>query len=89
MGRSAGRDGQGRRGQTQARSRREVLAGSGQPGPGHVLHDALAQGLHLVFILLGVNVLFPLPVIGAMPRAQRLGWWLMSLFCAMPSRKKT
>jgi membrane-associated PAP2 superfamily phosphatase len=49
----------------------------------HVLHDALAQGLHLVFVLLGVNVLFPLPVIGAMPRAQRLGWWLMSLLCAL------
>lgn len=49
----------------------------------HVLHDALAHGLHLIFVLLGVNVLFPLPVIGAMPRAQRLGWWLMSLLCAL------
>ena len=48
-----------------------------------VLHDALAHGLHLIFVLLGVNVLFPLPVIGAMPRAQRLGWWLMSLLCAL------
>ena len=49
-----------------------------------VLHDALAHGLQLIFVLLGVNVLFPPPVIGAMPRAQRLGWWLMSLLCALP-----
>jgi hypothetical protein len=48
-----------------------------------VLHDGVAQGLHLVFLLLGVNVLLPLPVIGAMPRARRLSWWLMSLLSAL------
>lgn len=37
-------------------------------------------------MLLGVNVLFPLPVIGAMPRAQRLGWWLMSLLSLLCAR---
>jgi len=49
----------------------------------HVLHDGIARLLHGVFVLLGVNVLFALPVIGDMPRAQRLGWWLMSLLCAL------
>lgn len=48
-----------------------------------VLHDGAAWGLHLVFVLLGLNVLRPLPLIGAMPRALRLRWWLLSLLCAL------
>lgn len=48
-----------------------------------VLHDGVATVLHGVFVLLGVNVLFALPVIGDMPPARRLGWWLMSLLCAV------
>ena len=48
-----------------------------------VLHDGAAWGLQAVFVLLGLNVLVPLPVIGAMPRALRLRWWLMTLLCAV------
>ena len=48
-----------------------------------VLHDGAAVCLQAVFVVLGLNVLFPLPVIGAMPRSLRLRWWLMSLLCAL------
>lgn len=48
-----------------------------------VLHDGAAWCLQAVFGLLGLNVLVPLPVIGAMPRALRLRWWLLTLLCAL------
>lgn len=48
-----------------------------------VLHDAAAGVLKAVFVVLGLNVLWPLPLIGAMPRALRLRWWLLSLLCAL------
>lgn len=48
-----------------------------------VLHDGAAWCLRLMFVLLGLNVLHPLPLIGAMPRALRLRWWLMTLLCAL------
>lgn len=48
-----------------------------------VLHDAAAAVLKLMFVVLGLNVLWPLPVIGAMPRVLRLRWWLLTLLCAL------
>jgi membrane-associated PAP2 superfamily phosphatase len=48
-----------------------------------VLHDGAAWCLRAMFVLLGLNVLFPLPLIGAMPRALHLRWWLMTLLCAL------
>ena len=48
-----------------------------------VLHDGAAATLRWAFVLLGLNVLWPLPLIGALPRSQRLRWWLMSLLCAL------
>jgi membrane-associated PAP2 superfamily phosphatase len=48
-----------------------------------VLHDGAAWCLRLVFVLLGLNVLRPLPWIGTMPRALRLRWWLLTLLCAL------
>ena len=48
-----------------------------------VLHDGAAWCLQALFVLLGLNVLVPLPVIGAMPRALRLRWWLLTLLCAL------
>lgn len=48
-----------------------------------VLHDAAAALLKAVFVVLALNVWRPLPLIGAMPRALRLRWWLMSLLCAL------
>jgi hypothetical protein len=47
-----------------------------------VLHDGAAWCLQAVFVVLGLNVLVPLPVIGAMSRSLRLRWWLMTLLCA-------
>ena len=48
-----------------------------------VLHDGAAACLKAGFVLLGLNVLVPLPLIGAMPRRLRLRWWLMTLLCAL------
>jgi membrane-associated PAP2 superfamily phosphatase len=48
-----------------------------------VLHDGAAWAGRALFVVLGVNVLRPLPLIGAMPRALRLRWWLISGLCAL------
>lgn len=48
-----------------------------------VLHDGAADLLKAMFVLLGLNVWWPLPLIGAMPRALRLRWWLLTLLCAL------
>jgi membrane-associated PAP2 superfamily phosphatase len=48
-----------------------------------VLHDGSAWVLQAVFVVLGLNVLRPLPLIGALPRTLRLRWWLMTLLCAL------
>jgi membrane-associated PAP2 superfamily phosphatase len=48
-----------------------------------VLHDGAAWCARVLFVLLGLNVLVPLPLIGAMPRALRLRWWLVTLLCAV------
>jgi membrane-associated PAP2 superfamily phosphatase len=48
-----------------------------------VLHDGAAWAGRGLFVLLGVNVLRPLPLIGALPRAQRLRWWLITGLCAL------
>lgn len=48
-----------------------------------VLHDSAAAVLKLMFVVLALNVGWPLPVIGAMPRALRLRWWLLTLLCAL------
>lgn len=48
-----------------------------------VLHDAAAGVLKLMFVVLGLNVWRPLPLIGAMSRTLRLRWWLLTLLCAL------
>jgi membrane-associated PAP2 superfamily phosphatase len=48
-----------------------------------VLHDGAAWCARALFVVLGLNVAYPLPLIGAMPRILRLRWWLMSLLCAL------
>lgn len=48
-----------------------------------VLHDGAAACLRGVFVLLAINIVWPLPRIGAMRRALRLRWWLLSLGCAL------
>ena len=49
----------------------------------HVLHDGAALVAQGVFVLLGLNELWPLPLVGNMPRAARLRWWLIALACAL------
>jgi len=48
-----------------------------------VLHDGAAWCMRAVFVLLAINIVSPLPLIGAMPRSLRLRWWLVSLGCAL------
>jgi membrane-associated PAP2 superfamily phosphatase len=48
-----------------------------------VLHDGMAWAARGLFLLLGLNVLRPLPLIGALPRTLRLRWWLITLLCAL------